>query len=293
MKSLRFAVVSFALLFVLTACQVTVTGPGPGPVHDLTLDASGLVTDPAPVALDTLTIPANGDLWIRVRFGATSGADLRYVEIRPVGTSSGLKLEWWSSLTGSRQLVSLSENGFGPSEAALSAGGAAVLERSSISFPFTCLGPCIARGFASGSATIRVVNDASSPRTVDFFAYARQFADENEPNDSPAAATQETVFAKGEILEGAIETSGDVDYFSIDCSGTELEGVVGFKFDAIADFVGELELTVFGGAGEPDETIGSGMSTENLFACPALVRVRALAGVAGAPAVSRYFIEIR
>ena len=292
MTTSRIAIVLLGLMFVLSACSVTVSVPGPS--YDLTLDASGLSTDlGVPDVLDTFTVAAGSEVWVRVRFAATSGADLRYVEIVPTGSSSGVQLEWWSSLTGSRELVSRSEFMFGPNESVLTAGAStgAALERSSIAVAWPCLGPCIARPFTSGSATIRVVNDASSPRTVQFYAYARPFADENEPNDSAAAAAPVTVSAIGDRIVGAIETSGDVDWFSVSCTGGELAGQVGFSFDS--GFDGDLTLFIAGGAGEPDETIRPGDDTAGFFSCPVDVRVRAVDGTAGAPNVSRYTITIR
>lgn len=286
----RTAIVLIALSFALSACTVTVVVPGPS--FDLSVDASGLSTGlDVPDVLETVTVPANSELWVRVRFASTPGADLRYVEIVPTGAGSGLQLEWWSSLTGSMQLVSRSASMFGPTESALVSSAPSAVERSSIAVAWPCLGPCIARSFASGSATIRVVNDASSARTVQLYAYARPFADENEPNDSAAAATAFTATAIGQTIVGAIETSADVDWFRVDCSGGPLGGQVGFSFDS--GFDGPLELTVLGGVGESNETIGPGEDTTGFFVCPVDVRVRSVDGTAGSPAVSRYTITIR
>lgn len=291
MNLVRVSFAGILLIAVLTACAVDIVVPDVD--YDVDVTAIGLVEGfDVPPVLTTITVAAGERLWVGVRFNQTPGADLRYVEFESIDATDGLRLEWWTSIAGTRLLVSESPQLFGPSDAVLTAGTNDVVEQRSIAAEWGCLGPCIARPFSVGTAAIRIVNDAASSRTVQFYAYGRAHGDLNEPNDTASNAERIDVTSIGDSFEGALETSGDVDWFVVDCPNTTpLFGVVGFGFDS--GFTGGIQLTVFGSGTEQDETIVQGEDTVARFACPVEVRVRAPDGTAGSPAASKYTVTIR
>lgn len=291
MRLFRNTLVTLLLATLLAACQFTVT-PLPGVEFDYTVDAQPLIENfDELAALEQIAVPAGGEVWIRVRFPSSS-ADLRFAEAEPLGSSSGLQLEWWTSNQSTRLLVSRSPAMFAPSTDVLVSHAPNVGPVNRTALPtWQCFGPCIARPYQATTAAVRVVNTSGSTRTIDFYAYGIDHVDTNEPNDSAASATLSPVSNIDDVITGAVETSGDNDYFEVTCSSAgALEGIVRFQFDS--QFPGDLVLTALG-ADDVTATVRPGDPLTPFMQCPVLVRVRAVDNTAGPFDRSVYFITIK
>jgi hypothetical protein len=288
MSLLRMLITAVVLAALLAACAVSITPSPTGPGFDYTAAGQAIVDfDDLPAVRRTISLAAGEEAWIEVTFPSSASADLMYVEIETASTTAGMELEWWNLAQTSRQLVSYSSAIFGP-PSALAASTAQIdaVERSSIAAAWPCVGPCIARPYASGAKAIRVYNGTGSSRSVQIYAYGLRFTDELEPNDSESAPRNVFVEAINETIQGAIEFSGDNDYIRIDCPSTApLSGVVQLQFDSV--FAGDLVLRT----SEGDVLPGGGVS--GFLTCPTTVRVFADDGTAGPSFASRYTITIQ
>ena len=251
-------------------------------VADFVVDAQAETVEPT--ALQTFTVGAGQTVVLEVRF-PSSGADLMYVEIEPADEASGLGIELRGETGGELELVSRSPSIFATSPGALpSAVGAAAVDRSSLSIEWNCFGPCVARPYRSGTSYVHVVNDGPGTRSVDFYAYGFVAADENEPNDTPAAATDVVAEDVDDVVIGAIEHVDDRDYFRIACDDD-------FPFDNLrlelsSTFEGAMVLVAEGTSYAPGEET-------DLLGCGTTVFVHTTDGTAGPSAHSRYVITIR
>ncbi len=249
---------------------------------DFAIDAQGETVTPD--VLETITVPPNSIVLLSVDY-PTVAADLMYLEIEPVGPESGLMLELWDATADERLLVSRSPALFATSPGALgpTTEAGTALARSSISVAWTCFGPCTAQPYRSGTSYARIVNESAAVRTVNVYAYGFMATDENEPNDTPAAATEFVATALGDAVTGAIEHVDDHDYFRIECDDD-------FPFESyilelISDFEGDMVLTAGG------EEFSSGVAT-GILSCGSVVHVRTLDGTAGPSAESSYSITV-
>ncbi len=288
MSSFRMLITAVVLAALLAACNVTITPTPTGPGFDYEVTGQAIVDfDGLPTVQRTIPLAAGEEAWVEVTFPSSPAADLMYVEIETAATTPGMELEWWDLAQTSRQLVSSSSALFGPpSASAASVAQTAAIERSSIAVAWPCLGPCIARPYASGAKALRVYNGTGSSRSVQIYAYGLRFTDELEPNDSASAAADVFVEAIDTTIQGAIEFSGDSDYIRIDCPSTQpLEGRVALQFTA-ANFQGDIVLRTSAGDVSPDGTSG-------FLTCPTMVRVFATDGTAGPSLASRYTITIK
>ncbi len=249
---------------------------------DFVVDAQSETVEPAP--LETFTVGAGQTVVLEVRF-PSSGADLMYVEIEPVDEATGLGIELRGVTGDELELVSRSPSIFATSAGVLpSAVEAAAVDRSSLSVEWNCLGPCVARPYRSGTSYVHVVNDGPETRSVTFYAYGFVAADENEPNDTSATATDVVAEDVGDSVSGAIEHVGDRDYFRITCDPD-------FPFDNVqlelsSSFEGAIVLVAEGESYPPDEETPS-------LTCGTTVLVHTTDGTAGPSAHSRYTITIR
>jgi hypothetical protein len=250
----------------------------------VTIDAQGETLEPE--VLETVTVPANSMVLLELRYPA-AGTDLMFLEIDPVDDGDTLQLELWDATAETRLLVSRSPELFATSTEVLGAPvgvGPATAERSSISIGWTCFGPCVAQPYRAGTSYARVVNLGDSERTVDVYAYGLHETDENEPNDTPATATEVVATGIGEAVSGAIEHVDDVDYFSIECDPVQFPfGTV--VLELATEFEGDIALTAGG------QDYRAGEATQPL-PCGSLVHVRTLDGTAGPSSASNYSILI-
>jgi len=288
MSSFRMLITAVVLAALLAACNVTITPTPTGPGFDYEVNGQALVAfDDLPAVRRTISLAAGEEAWLEVTFPSSTAADLMYVEIETAATTAGMELEWWNLAQTSRQLVSYSSAIFGPPSAlAASTAQTEAIERSSIAVAWPCIGPCIARPYASGRKAIRVYNGTGSTRSVQIYAYGLGFTDELEPNDTQDSAADVFVDAINNTIQGAIEFSGDSDYIRIDCPSTlPLEGRVALNFTA-PNFQGDIVLRTSAGDIAPD-------GTSALLNCPTTVRVFARDGTAGPSFTSRYTITIQ
>jgi hypothetical protein len=250
-------------------------------VVDFVVDAQGETLEPTP--LETFTVGAGETVVLEVRF-PPSGADLMYVEIQPEDEATGLRIELRGETGDELELVSRSPSIFATSPGVLPLTAAAAVDRSSLSVQWNCFGPCVARPYRSGTSYVHVVNDGPGTRSVTFYAYGFVAADENEPNDTPATATNVVAENVNDTVTGAIEHVEDRDYFRITCDPAfPFENL---RLELTSTFEGDIALVA------NDEPYRSGEETP-VLPCNTIVFVHTLDGTAGASAHSGYTITIR
>lgn len=228
--------VPFAAL--LTACQIAVDpGPTPPPTVDTTVTAQTTNFPASPVG--SISLPAGQDRVIRVQTGPVS-TDARRLLVLEIEATAGTRLDVYDSagrLVGSSRRPSYfaatsSAAALAAATAADASGGAQrqrsaprdrteLVDRSSVSVAWTCVGPCVAirPPSTSGGTTYYMVVRAGSSQTADIFAYQTLQADQNEANNTQASAT---VIPGGTVLQdaqGAIEWLGDEDWYRIAPTG--------------------------------------------------------------------------
>ena len=282
MLPFRSILVLIALASLLVACQLTIT-PIPTPTPDVSITAqSGVTFDPEPRG--SIAVPANGSRWIQVTYPSNAAADLMYFEVTG---ADGILLEFYNETGTSLRLVSRSETLFANSLSRLNAltpsAATSDVDVTSVGIGYQCIGPCVAAPYVGSTRFVRLVNETNSNRNnVQLFAYATEFDDENEPNDTPGTARTYTVTFTGDGPSGALEHVNDRDFHTIQCGG-------GFPF-------GDLELTLRAGAFVGDivliaNNVVYGKDERSLSVpCGATVEVRTLDGTAAAPGTSTYSI---
>lgn len=192
------------LALVLAACTVTIepTDPFPGATPVTAVDDPNAAVASSSVAANdsevyVVTVPA----------GVISGDDLLFFEI----DEPALGIVVYSS-AGSAIASSNSEEFFVRGAAAVS-----LLEPAGIGITVPCRGPCVLLPAAAGTYYVEIVNDSGSNRNFDLYIFGDDFVDEDEPaNDSSASALP---VSAGGVGQGAIETLGDNDYYSMSSSG--------------------------------------------------------------------------
>lgn len=286
MSSIRMLIAAVVLSALLVACGGTITiTPFVPPDVDFVIGAQAFVPEAQqPDALRTITVPARDEVWVRVTFGS-SDADHRFVEIVPTDSSSGLQLETWGQRGRRAELVSRSPLLFGTATAMRAATSTveSQAERSSLSSPWKCFGPCVAERYQSGDVYVRIANAASSSRTVRFYAYGIEAWDTS--SSTPSDPTTIHVTAPDTGVSGAIETVDDVDYFVFTCPSTgPWFGEVYLELERSVDaYLGQFELVTVVG------TYGVG-EVSDLVPCGSSVLVRSPNGTAGPSDASRYVI---
>ncbi|MFO8151356.1 MAG: hypothetical protein R6T93_13835 [Trueperaceae bacterium] len=237
-RSLRFAGVALAM-FALAAC----TGVPFNPTIEDTFTAQVVEWpggDPTPRA-SGITLREGRTVYYRVDT-PSARRDLMYAEVVATGAASGLRISLVSDL-GFTRAVSVSPDYFSSTFAGLTLSDGEAFELDavggrSISAEFACLGPCVAVRATANSYLVKIENTSGSSRTFDLYGYTIDFSDEGEPNDSAGSAVP---FSGAGVLQGAIETLGDEDWFLY--TGSELREL---RFDAFDPALG-LELQIDGG----------------------------------------------
>ena len=234
-RSVRLAILALALS-ALAACTL----PGFDPTIEDTFTAQVVDwpgADPTP-RVTGLSLREGRTIYYRVEL-PSARRDLLYAEVVPTGTASGLRVSLVSE-AGFRRALSTSPQFFSSTFAGL--GGleldADAVGGRAISAQFTCLGPCAAVRATANSDLIEIENTASSARTFDLYAYTMDASDENEPNDD---ATDAVAVGGAAVLEGAIESLDDEDWFHY--TGSDLRAL---RFDAFEPALG-LVLQIDGG----------------------------------------------
>lgn len=251
----------------------------PAALFELDVPAQGLISA-APVARGSVSVPANRTRLVRLTFPSAPGADLRYVEIVGANIEPTVRLQVLAD--GDGVGVSSRRDRFASSLSALSltAFGDGV-DRAAIGVVWNCEGPCVAERYRSGEVIARITNTSSFSRTVDVYAYGTAEGDRNEPNDRPRDASEFVVEAEGDVVIGALERIGDVDYFRFLC-GADFDDL---RLTLESDFRGDIVMRVPGG----QEIVPS---TPRVVPCDSVVSVYTRDDTAGPSASSRYRIEV-
>ncbi len=253
----------------------------PAALFELDVPAQGLISV-APTSRGTVTVPANRSRLVRLTFPSASDSErhLRYVEIAGANVEPRVRLQVFAD--GESVGVSDRRDLFASSLSALSLGAVGVAaDRAAIGVVWNCEGPCVAERYRAGEVIARITNTSASSRTVDVYAYGTAEGDLNEPNDRPQDATEFLVEAEGDVVIGALERIGDVDYFRFACSA----GFADLRLTLASEFRGDIVMDVPGRA-----PVGPG--TARVVDCNALVSVYTRDDTAGPSAASRYRIEI-
>lgn len=272
---------------VLTACALTLVvvlaacTPPPGFLPDpaLTISAERSI-DGEPVELARVSVPGRSSVYVQVDVPSpgAAGPHLLFVEV----SSSAVQLEL-RTMRNRLIVASRSPERFGAAVSQLASSSAGhedqgEVGRSSVSVPWSCLGPCVAVRHETTSYLVKVENPSSSARSVGLFAYALPMTDGNEPNDSAASATRVDLVSDGSGASGAIEYVGDVDFFRLVCSS-------GFgpaaRLEFSSPFTGAIALRADG------RTYAPGQTTDPI-ACGSVISVAVLDSSAGPSASSRY-----
>jgi hypothetical protein len=196
----------FGVLFtvgLLAGCQVTIgpSIPFPNAIEVVATDESG---SSDPVVSSQLS--GGSSVIYRVDLAAAQDADVVYFEL-----NQPLRLTVYNS-TGTAVASSNSADSFAEGTAGLSS----ALTPSSISVTLFCRGSCVILNTDASFVYVEIENSGASSVNYGLYAFGDSYTDTNEPaNNSPAGAVSVTTEA-----EGAIETLGDIDYFSAAANGT-------------------------------------------------------------------------
>jgi hypothetical protein len=276
-RSWRLAPVALAML-VLAACTFTPFDPTiEDTVTAQVVDWPG--GDPTP-RVDGITLREGRTVYYRVEMPSTR-RDLLVAEVVASGTGGGLEISLVSEI-GFPRAISDSPAYFASSFANLGLNDVAALDPDelgarSISAQFACLGPCVAVRATANSYLVKIENTASSPRTFDLYGYTMPFSDEDEPNDTAASAV---AFAGAVVLQGAIETLDDEDWYRY--TGSDVRELL---FDVFDPALG-LELQIDGGGPTLEDGESDVVYPGERF------RVRPGAGRAGPSSTSGYAVTI-
>lgn len=276
-RSWRLATVALAML-ALAACTFTPFDPTIEETFTAqVVDWPG--GDPTP-RVPGITLREGREVFYRIEM-PSARRDLLYAELVAIGASSGLRLSLVSDI-GFTRAVSVSPDYFSSTVGGLALGevetlGSDAVGGRSISAEFTCLGPCVAVRATANSVLVKIENTSGSSRTFDLYGYTMDFSDENEPNDTASSAI--AVGGPG-VLQGAIETLGDEDWFRY--TGSDLRDL---RFDAFDPALG-LVLQIDGGG----PTLSDG--DEDVIYPGERFRVRSADGRAGPSSTSGYAVTI-
>jgi hypothetical protein len=276
-RSWRLATVALAML-ALAACTFTPFDPTiEDTVTAQVVDWPG--GDPTP-RIDDITLREGRTVYYRVEM-PSARRDLLVAEVVATGTGGGLEISLVSEL-GFTRAISDSPAYFASSFANLGLNDVGASERDalgarSISAQFACLGPCVAVRATANDYLIKIENTASGPRTFHLYGYTMPFSDESEPNDRDDAAI---AFGGPDVLEGAIETLDDEDWFRY--TGSDVRELL---FDVFDPALG-LDLQIDGGG----PTLEGG-DTDVVYPGERF-RVRPGAGRAGPSSTSGYAVTI-
>jgi hypothetical protein len=280
MSSLRTLVMLVVLAALLAACEVTIT-PTPLPTPSESITAQGVTIDPS--SRGSVSVPAGTARWVEVTYPSNASADLMFFE---VGNAAGIRVELYNAAGTVRQLVSRSASVFADrldTLDGLTVSAATSAERSSIGIGFVCLGPCVATPYSASTRFVRLVNEGSTDRNVQLFAYGFQYDDLDEPNDTPGTARTYVADFEGDGPTGAIEHVADRDFHRINCGA-------GFPFADVqltlsTTFPGDMVLRAAGNVYEPGEATPS-------LPCGSVVEVTTLDGTAAPAGDSTYSIVV-
>jgi hypothetical protein len=92
----------------------------------------------------------------------------------------------------------------------------ALLNPQGIANSYVCLGPCVARDSQAATFYVRLTNPSSVAANYKLFAYVRNYDDTGEDANDQVA----TAISLNASDTGAIESLGDVDFYSIQRAGT-------------------------------------------------------------------------
>jgi hypothetical protein len=231
MKPSRLPFAFLLAALILSACNFTVNPPGDGdggitadvtaaPDRDSPAVASGSLTD-GESRLYRVAVPADvsaGEL-VRVELDTAENALLAVLDAER-----------------EELLVSRSADWFGPADSLLQSAAAPAPLAITVTIP--CRGTCIQlpAGTAGDEFFVRVTAGGDLG-AFELFLYGTDFEDTGEPNGSAEEATQVPLEAGTISDSGAIETSGDADWYQPEVPVTGISFIVGVNVPA------ELDLT--------------------------------------------------
>lgn len=204
MRRLWFLVAAMAAAFVLASCTVTITPIDPFP-GALPIDAVDNRNTPA----ESSSVAGNSNVVydVTVSSGVVAGDDLLFFEL----STEALAIVVYNS-SGTAIASSASKNGF-----QAGAGAASIIAPAGITVSTVCGGSCVILPAASGNFFVKVVNNGSGSVNFDLFAFGDPEGDDGEPaNDSTTTAPSLSI---SNAQQGAIETLGDQDYYSVTSNG--------------------------------------------------------------------------
>jgi hypothetical protein len=254
MKRFWILAVSLIATLVLTACTVTITPVDPFP-NALPVTAG---SDPTS-SVDSSSV-AGGDsvVYIVTVPSSVGSSDLLFFEL----DTEALGLIVYNA--GGNDIASSSS-----AEVFVAGDGAvALVDPAAITPSIVCRGSCVILPGTAGTFFAEVVNGGGSSVDFDLFAFGDAIQDEGEPENN-LESTAPTLSAAID-QEGAIETLGDIDLYSVETTGT-----LSFDSASALDLIAEVLFN-----GNVQDTISPG-ETAQVFDGD-VVRVRENGGNAAA-----------
>lgn len=270
---------------LLTACTTPSWTP---PIPDATIDAAGLVEDPAPLL--ELSLAPGDERWILVTLPVldAGGPALSVAEVATRDDAHvDVRLEWRAA-DGRVLAVGASGTRYARSFAVLGTPSGGPQPPVTDDEAWACRGPCVATLARTGETYLRVENSGGDAVTLELWAYTRRPSDPNEPNDVASRATRVVLLSDGDGPRGAIEVPGDVDHYRLEC-GAGFAGPsdgVRVRLDSASELAPALRLTADGAR------LTTSQETVTL-PCGSIVAVSASDGSAGPGAHAWYTLSAR
>jgi len=243
MRRLAWIAAPLVLAGVLSACTITVTYDPPPNATPVTANTDNMT----PVD-SSVTVLSHSTVYFDVALPSSVRAHpLVYFEL-----TKDLNLSLINYSSSYQTLASSSSASYfalgGVGLASLAGGGGPIGQ--SIGVSYVCQGSCVI--WPTSSATnyyVGVENTGSSPVTFDLYVYGYDYQDSNEPgNDVQAGAVP---LSSGSADAGAIETLGDVDWWSMTATGnvhfTKVSSPVSLQaalYDSGNNYIGTFDPSV-------------------------------------------------
>ena len=246
MRRFRLLAVLLPLVGVLAACNVTFVFP----VTPTPVPAQGPSGNTTAVASPSL---APGD--VRYYEIDVSASQQTNYDVLQVELDHNLNLTFYGP-SGTVYASSSSPDYFASGKLGLSslaAASATSVKAQHIVVQTSCVGSCVIQKLNAGTYYIRIENQTSSTVNASVYAFVRNYDDPYEPgNDSQSGAVTLPAGSSGD--DGAIETLGDTDYWTMGADGTlTFDGgtLVNARADVIDGLDGHLVKTL-----QPGDSIG-------------------------------------
>lgn len=268
-------------LVALTACALL-----PNPIFP---DATRVTVDndrygpTTPIASDLLLVGEEVVYAVRVPQAAVNQGPLLYLEVEALNPLTDVEVTAYTALGAAYAQSSNPAYFTGVSTAsALAAEDSAALAVQSITPTVSCRGPCILQPATATTVFLKIANTGIDSTNYKLYAFTEPYWDEHEPaNNVPGGAVE-----FDGLVQGALETLGDVDYF------VTAGPVSSIRIEGSAVVAPRAKLTDAITGGELGTITAGTAKNEEIFSEPKQVRVRVVSGTNRAGPSASSFYEI-